>query len=310
MELWNYYLLIMSQNSSYLLIVNPVSGRKSGKKNAQLIIDYFKKHDILLTVFFTAHKGHAKQYIYNLNASLFSHLIIYGGDGTFNEVINGLLSRLDNYQPVIGLLPGGSGNSVMYHLKKLHLYEACNMIINKKVQAIDVMQIRYKKTIEYSINMVGWGMVTDIGILSESLRWLGLMRYNIASLFHIMIRKDRYAKLIIDGTEYSANYLFVLIANTKYTGKGMIVAPNARLNDNLLDLIIVKNNIKKIQLMKLLPQLFTGKHIYSKYVDYKQVSTLQIISNREEPLNIDGEIYGSSPVEIQISEKKLFICSD
>ena len=52
------------------------------------------------------------------------------------------------------------------------------------------------------------------------------------------------------------------------------------------------------------------KHNHSKYVDYKQVSTLQIISNKEAPLNIDGEIYGSSAVEIKISEKKLFICSD
>ena len=310
MELWNYYLLIMSPNSSYLLIINPVSGRKSGQKNAQLIIDYFKKHNISLTIFFTKHKGHAKQYLYNLNANLFSHLIIYGGDGTFNEVINGLLSRLDNYQPTLGFLPGGSGNSVMYHLQKLNLYEACDTIINKKVKTIDVMQIEYQNSIEYSINMLGWGMVTDIGILSESLRWLGLMRYNIASLFHIMRRKDRYAKLIIDGIDYSANYLFVLIANTKYTGKGMIVAPNASLYDNLLDLIIVENNINKIQLMKLLPQLFTGKHINSKYVTYQQVSKLQIIPNKDESLNIDGEIYGSSPVKIQISEKKLSIYSD
>ena len=300
----------MLQNNSYLLIINPISGRKNGQKNSTLIIDYFKKNNMPLTIFLTEYKGHAKQYIHNLNASLFSHLIIYGGDGTFNEVINGLLSRLDNYQPILGFLPGGSGNSVMYHLQKLNLYDACDSIINQKVKTIDVMKIKYQNTTQYSINMLGWGMVTDIGILAEKLRWLGLMRYNIASLFHILIRKDRYAKLIIDGTDYSANYLFVLIANTKYTGKGMIVAPNASLHDNLLDLIIVENNINKIQLIKLLPQLFTGQHINSKYVSYKQVSKLQIVPNKDEPLNIDGEIYGLSPVEIQISDKKISICSD
>jgi len=114
----------------------------------------------------------------------------------------------------------------------------------------------------------------------------------------------------VDGISDSDNYLFIFVANTKYTGTGMLIAPNARLNDGLLDLIVVKSNINKIQLVKLLFQLFTGEHIHSPYVEYKQIKQLSIKPNKNEVLNIDGEIYGSTPVTISVLKKKLSIYSD
>ena len=90
----------------------------------------------------------------------------------------------------------------------------------------------------------------------------------------------------------------------------MMIAPNAKLDDGLLDLIIVKNNINKIQLIKLLPQLFTGYHIYSHYVEYQTVKEVKIIPNKDEFLNIDGGIYGTTPVSISVLNKKLPIFSD
>ena len=142
------------------------------------------------------------------------------------------------------------------------------------------------------------------------MRWLGPIRYNIASLFYILNTKKRYADVSIDGINNSDNYLFIVVANTKYTGKGMMIAPNAKLDDSLLDLIVVKNDINKIQLMKLLSQLFTGEHITSKYVKYKQIKKLKIVPNTKEALNIDGEIYGSTPVTVTVLNKKISIYSD
>ena len=90
-----------------------------------------------LEVFCTEHKGHAREYLKNIDSNLFTNIIVYGGDGTFHEVINGLLSRDDQYTPALGLLPGGSGNSVMHHLNKLKLckflgirFISCHLFIN------------------------------------------------------------------------------------------------------------------------------------------------------------------------------------
>ena len=83
----------------------------------------------------------------------------------------------------------------------------------------------------------------------------------------------------------------------------MLIAPDANIYDGLLDLIIVKNNINKFALIKLLPKLFTGEHISSQYVEYKQVKSIEIIPEKNECLNIDGEIYGTTPVKVNISNK-------
>ena len=305
MALWNYCLLIILKNKIFLLIVNPASGTKTHQQAIDLIINYFNNHNITLKLFYTKYKGHARKHCTNINRKLFSTILIYGGDGTFNEVINGILSREDQYLPNLGFFPGGSGNAVMHHLKKLDIEDACKAIINNKIQKIDMMEMRFLNYTEYSINILGWGMVTDIGILAESMRWLGTARYTIASLFYIFNIKKRYANIWINNKKYRDDYLFILIANTKYTGKGMLIAPNASLNDRLLDLIIVKNNINKFALIKLLPKLFIGDHINSKYVEYKQVKSLKIKPENNEFLNIDGEIYGTTPVTVNISDKRL-----
>ena len=297
------------KNDSFLLIINPVSGNKHDKSKINFLINYFKNYNINPKIFVTEYKGHAREYLQKIENNIFTNIIVYGGDGTFNEVINGILSRDDHYLPTLGFLPGGSGNSVIHHLNTLNLKEACNLIINNQIKKIDVMEIVYPNNIEYSINILGWGMVTDIGNLAEKMRWLGPIRYNVASLFHIFNTNKRYANISIDGVNSSGHYLFILIANTKYTGKGMMIAPKAQLDDGLLDVIIVKNNINKIQLVKLLSQLYTGKHIHSKYVDYRQIHNLKIAPSKNDCLNIDGEIYGTTPVTISILSKKLSINS-
>ena len=129
-------------------------------------------------------------------------------------------------------------------------------------------------------------------------------------IFNTFNKKNRYADIVVDGISDSDNYLFIFVANTKYTGKGMLIAPNAKLNDGLIDLIVVKNKIKKIELAKLFPQLYTGKHIQSHHVEYKQIERLSIHPKKNEFLNIDGEIYGSTPVTISVLKKKLSIYSD
>tara|TARA_B100000579_G_scaffold97578_1_gene77394 strand:+ start:3420 stop:4328 length:909 start_codon:yes stop_codon:yes gene_type:complete len=297
--------LIILKNKIFLLIINPNSGTKQYRPASDFIVRYFKDNHIILKLFYTKYKGHARDYCQNINPKLFSTILIYGGDGTFNEVINGILSRSDHYLPNLGFLPGGSGNAVMHHLNKLNVQDACKAIIKNKVKKIDMMEMKFANKKEYSINILGWGMVTDIGILSEKIRWLGTARYTIASLFYILKIKKRYAHLLINNKKYKEDYLFVLIANTKYTGKGMLIAPDANLDDGLLDLIIVKNNITKFALIQLLPKLFTGDHIESQYVEYKQVKSLEIIPEKNECLNIDGEIYGITPVTVEISNKKL-----
>ncbi len=290
----------MQSKNKYLVIINPISGPRSTKKNPYYIKSFLKKNNLHFDIFISKYKYHIKEYILLLDSKIYTDIIICGGDGTFNEVVNGLLSRTDAYLPRLGFLPGGSGNSVMHDLNATNIDTALKSIINNRIKFIDVMQLEYSNKKEYAINIAGWGLVSDIAYLAEKLRFLGPSRYTVSSLVYILFSKNRPASLIIDNQKSFYNYLFIIISNTVHTGKGMQIAPTAKLDDGLLDINIVKNNITKLQLFKLLPQIFTGKHINSKYVTYLKGKNIKIDFEGIDKLNIDGDIVNGESIKISV----------
>ena len=150
------------------------------------------------------------------------------------------------------------------------------------------------------MNLIGWGMGNDIGLRAEKMRWLGPMRYNVASLIEILKYKGRQATIKIDGIKYNDSYALITICNTIHVGKGMKMAPNASLNDKKMDIIMIKDNFSKFELLKLFPQLFSGNHIKNKKVTYIQSETFSMESMKNDILNIDGEIKGETPFSIKV----------
>ena len=111
----------------------------------------------------------------------------------------------------------------------------------------------------------------------------------------------------IENKNENGKYLFILNLNTIHTGKGMRAAPNAILDDGYFDTIIVKNNVSRLQLLILMIRIFHGTHIKSKYVKYMQIKNIKINPHKNEHLNIDGEVKGNTPIEINILNKKIKI---
>ena len=293
----------------FCVIYNPISG--NGKSH--YIVKYLQKdlnnNNIQYKVYKSDYSGHIKDLCLNKK---FNNFIVIGGDGTFNEAINGFMNRNNIDNITVGFLPGGTGNSFMHDLNAKSYQKAIKKILHGRSKKIDVLKLNMKsnngkQNTKYSLNIVGWGLVSDINILADKLRFLGGIRYNIASLYYIFNKKIRKAKVTIDQIIKKKNYLFVMCLNTIHTGKGMKAAPDAKLDDGLLDIIILNANISKIQLLRLLPKLFTGKHIYSKKVDYLQAKSLEINSESKDMLNIDGENKYYTPISITVIPKAINI---
>ena len=293
--------------NKYLLIINPVSGNKTGSTIANKIKKKISAHNLIFDCLTTEYKGHATEYLSNVNKDVYQSIITIGGDGTYHEIINGLLKRTDDYNPVLGFIPGGTGNSLMHDLKCLDPEDALKPILNNQIQKLDVMELKFDKNTEYAFNILGWGLATDIGLSAEKMRWLGPSRYTIASLLHILKLNKRSATIILDDKKYSDEFIFILICNTIYTGNAMMAAPNAKLDDGLLDVIILNKTITRFKLLQLLPTLFKGEHINSPYVKYKQVKKIVLEPKNNEILNIDGEIKNYTPVTINVLKQKLSI---
>jgi len=293
--------------NKYLLIINPVSGNKTGSTIADKIKKKISAHNLIFDCLTTEYKGHATEYLSNVNKDTYQSILAIGGDGTYHEIINGLLNRTDDYNPVLGFIPGGTGNSLMHDLKCLDPEDALKPILKNQIQKLDVMKLKFDKITEYAFNILGWGLVTDIGLSAEKMRWLGPSRYTAASLLHILKLNKRATTIILDDKKYSDEFIFILICNTIYTGNAMMAAPKAKLDDGLVDVVILNKTITRFQLLQLLPKLFKGKHIHSSYVEYKQVKKIILKPKHNEILNIDGEIKNYTPVTINVLKQKVSI---
>ena len=290
----------------YYLTVNPYGGGKKGPKILKDVLPLFEQKNIELNIIETEYAGHNRDLANQLNMDGYDGFCCIGGDGTLNEVINGLLSRKDRLKFPIGLITGGTGNSFMHDLDCLDPIEAANKIISDKRRFIDVFSCNTDGKTFYGFNILGWGIPTDANILADKLRWMGPQRYNFASIIEVLRHKKRFARVIIDNNSIGADFAFIIGCNTIHTGKGMRMAPLARLNDGLIDLIIVRK-VSRFKLLKLFPKVFSGKHIGDPGVDYRQVKQFKIMSEDKSQLNLDGEVLGSPPVEVKILPKEVEI---
>ena len=282
-----------------LVIANPMSGVTTFDKAISSVIKYFNSYDVEYTLIKTEYAGHATVLLKNENLNMFNSVCAMGGDGTLFEVLNGMLSRTENERIPISVIPNGTGNSFMKTINISEFEGAIKKISLGNSKKIDVMKASCGSESFFSLNLIGWGMATDISVLAERLRFFGGQRYNVASFFEIIKNKRRYAKLTVDGVEREDNFAFIIACNTKYVGKDMKMAPDALINDGLIDLIIVKK-ASSIMLFSVFPKLFDGSHVKHDACEYVQCNSFAIDPIIEGSLNIDGEIIGTSPVSVEL----------
>ena len=285
----------------FYMVVNPHGGLKKGLGILEKVQPIFEENDCELTILKTEYAGHGKDYAYEVDFTNYDGFCAIGGDGTMHEIINGMLKRPDKRQLPIGLVTGGTGNSFMHDLDCLEPENAAKRILTGRERPIDIAKVDANGDTLYAFNIVGWGMPTDINILAEKMRWLGEQRYNVASILEVLRGKRRLAKLIIDGNTVVGDYGFILGCNTIHTGKGMMMAPLAQLNDGLIDLIIARK-AGRLKLLSLFPKLFKGAHVGDPLVDYHQVKEFSIVPKEDNILNIDGEMLGSTPINVKIKK--------
>ena len=284
----------------FYITLNPHGGQQKGPRLLKQILPVFEAANVDLTIIETTFAGHANELAHQLDFDGYDGMIVIGGDGTMHEVVNGLLTRPDKKQLPIGLIPGGTGNSFMHDLELMNPIDAVKAIIGGNTRQIDVAEVKINDMIKYAFNIIGWGLVTDVGNKAEKWRWLGEARYTLLSVFEVLKYKPRSATLILDNDKIIDNFTFVIGCNTMYTGKGMKMAPKAKLDDGLMDIVVVRHGPSRLKLLTMLPKVYDGTHINSPILEYYQVSEYSLIPERDEILNIDGEVLGTTPIHVKM----------
>ena len=294
-------------NKSLYFFINPVSGKGVAKKIFTKVSKALCASGIDVKLYVSKYKGDIADNISNIDLTDVDGVVVIGGDGTIHEAINGLIKSGKHYYLPMGVIPAGSGNAYASDLNINDLDQAINALIKFEIKKIDIMEINHRDGTSYSANILGWGMAARVNKIAEKLRFLGGIRYTIASIICIIFLKPERMDFNIDDIVIKAKGLLFLALNTVHTGKGMKMAPNAEMDDGLLDIILFKN-ATRLNIFRIFMKIYNGEHIYCEGVEYIQAKQFSINTSNDS-LNIDGENMGYSPVKVRLLSNKLKIFS-
>lgn len=283
----------------FVVLVNPRGGTRRGLAIVDEVRPVFTAAGAELDVQHTDAPGHATALARTLDLAPYDGLCVVGGDGTIHEVVNGLLQRSEPAAVPLGLIPGGTGNSVVLHLGYTAPREAARRILAGQTQAVDVARLTMGAQTVACLNIIGWGGVVDINRTAERMRWLGRPRYTLAALWHILFPRRRRARLVLDDEASEDEFLFVVGCNTQFTGRGMRLAPRADWGDGKIDVIVVRR-ASFGQMLRLFRRVFDGSHVTLDCVEYYQVRSFRIDSPTADLLNLDGELKGHAPAAVEM----------
>ena len=288
-----------------LCIVNPVSGLKKSLKVYYELKDVIESHGFTSELLKTEYAGHAKKVVSELRLNQFNRILIFGGDGTVNEVVNGLYqSDLCSFFP-IGIIPTGSGNSIVHDIDCLDYNIAIKRALSDNIRLMDVNKAIFDNEVRLSVSIIGWGMFSFGNVLADKLRFLGTIRYDIASVIKLLEKTLYKAKISIDGETSDISCAFMVGCNSIHTGKGMKIAPLGGFYDEMIDMVIVKDDVSRLQLFAIFKKVYTGEHVDLPYVHMSQVKSFSIDALKDSYFNVDGEIIKSRKVSVQILPKTI-----
>lgn len=289
-----------------VVVVNPRSGKQRGLAILDRVKPVFAAAGIELDVRVTQRPGHAREIARTLELTGVDGLCAIGGDGTVHEVADGLMQRGEPISVPLGIIPAGTGNTLALHLQCDDPLEAAQRIVAGSTQPLDVVRVTLSDEVVFCVDVVGWGAVAEINATAERLRFLGPPRYGAAALWQILRAKRRRATLILDAQTIDDEFLFVMACNPKFTGSGMKLAPRAEIGDGKLDVVVVRR-ATRWQMLKLFSKVFDGSHLDLEFVEYHQVRSFAIASQYHDPLDLDGEMKGHTPMSAEVLPSALRI---
>jgi len=287
-----------------LLLVNPAAGRKQGKEAAQKALTLFRQQGVEVTCIFSEYAGHLAEIAAREVNGGWDGIAALGGDGALFEVINGMMQGNPDLPVPLGVLPVGTGNSFSKDLKAQTIQDGVQAVINGSTRRVDLGFCESAGRSFYFINILGFGFVADVAQKAASFKKWGSISYIIGVFIITKNLQSCALDFEIDGQSYHRDNVFVEISNSSKTGGNMIMAPTAKIDDGLLDVVIL-NKISRYGLLSTLPKIFNGTHIHIPQIETFQGSAMSFHPAAPKALTPDGEIIGETPITVSILPGKI-----
>jgi YegS/Rv2252/BmrU family lipid kinase len=299
----------LSNQKEWLAIVNPNAGNGKGQKDWNLIAELMKAEKLSIKVKFTEAKGDAVRITQDAVKESCRNIITVGGDGTLNEVVNGVFSDTSfNPETIsLALIPVGTGNDWGRMFGIPSDYEKAVKIISAGQKMLhDIGMMTYFEGAEqkkrYFINIAGLGFESVVVKRTNHQKDRGrsgkaIYFYNL--LISLLSYKNTKAEIIVDGEKSTADVFSINVGNGRYCGGGMRQTPDALPDDGLLDVTVI-NGIGKFEIIRSLKMLYDGTILSHPRIDGYKCRNLKVSSDSLLWAEADGESLGHTPAEFSI----------
>ncbi len=300
----------------WMVIVNPNAGHGKGKKDWKQISTILNSYSISYDFCFTERPFHAIELTKEALAKGFRKFIGVGGDGTINEMVNGIYDQdeIPTLNITLAVITVGTGNDWGRMFDMPADYEKAVEIIAKGTTTIHDAGLLWFhrndiKEKRYFINIAGLGF--DALVVKRTNRQKergrkGKAIYMWNLLMSLFAYRNIHTEVEIDGRKVSNNTFTISIGIGKYSGGGMMQTPNAVHNDGLFDITIIKR-MRKGEIIRNLKRLYDGSIYDHPKIEWYRGENIKINSDPIIHVEADGESLGHSPIEFRIIPKSIMV---
>ena len=291
-----------------LIIINPFANRGDSKHQIDLALQKLSESGLDYEIKLTEYRGHAIELAQQAYRDGIPVVVAAGGDGTVNEVANGLLTAAERDEGVIGsalgVLPIGSGNDFSWGMGVGPTLDAALAKLRRgQTRVIDVGYIEPDTAPpRYFVNIVGAGFDARVNIEAHKIKRLrGFAIYLAAVLKTLSIyHRTPRTKLHFNGSVLEIPLFMGLVANGRRLGGGFLAAPEAEPDDGLFDLCLV-TDIGRFEALPVIPKLMKGEHTTHPKVIMARAPEVIIECPEGFPSEADGEMVGEEIYRMKVS---------
>jgi len=298
------------------VIVNPMAGSHSVGREWSRISRQLRKAGLSFDYEFTKHTGHAMEIARRSADGGYHCLIAVGGDGTVNEVANGILSSTRSGNIILGIVGVGTAHAFALSLGIGEDYvNAFSLLTGQEGTLIDVGVVQCwsngQSIKRFFVNEASVGFSAEIVDAWKYLptrfgHSLNLALRTVAGYKALATHRNQVLSLHVGSEVESICCCGIVVANGRYLADGMQIAPHASLDDGLLDVVIV-GDMTKSELLKIRPMLYDGSHIRHAKIIEKKATTITIESDEQLLVEADGELLGEGPASFWVIPSALTV---
>jgi YegS/Rv2252/BmrU family lipid kinase len=301
--------------SRFLVVVNPTARRGNGARSVPAIRTALARLDVEYEMVQSERPGHAIEIAQQAASGDHEVVVAVGGDGTVNEVANGLLRAASNGPTAvsIGVIPVGSGNDFAYMMlgQDLTIEEACQRLVRGQDKLVDVGSVTANgRDFRFFANGLGIGFDAQVSIESRRVKVLrGFLMYFWAVLRTVFLHYNPTPVTVTcDDQSLTQPLLMVTTAVGQRHGGGFYVTPSAVADDGLLD-VCIAGNVSRPGIFPLIPRFMKGSHVTHPKCTLLQGRKVTVSSQVGLAAHIDGEIYtvAAERFEMDILPARLWV---